>query len=171
MSTTKTATQNLATIVHESEEAAKAAAEAQAKAMAAKAKADQAQERAEAERAKAYRAFLDQVTAEYPDKRTAALDGAGAARAELEQAVRDGDNVFPPYLRWVEASIAVWETDSELAQIRHHHGVPVRATDPPVFRFDIDISAIIDQIAGELQDDAVQRIDARRIAFVNGRTA
>ena len=76
--------------------------------------------------------------------------------------------MFSAYVRWVEASVTVWEIDSELTQIRHHHGVPVRPTDPPTFRFDVDISAIIDQIASELQDDAVQRIDARRIAFVNG---
>ncbi len=90
--------------------------------------------------------------------------------AALEDAVRaDGDaGVFQAYLRWVDASVLAWEVDAELGQIRHHHGVPVRSTDPPVFRFDLDISAIIDQIALELQDDAVQRITDRRTRFVNG---
>ena len=66
---------------------------------------------------------------------------------------------------------ARWLVDELKAQIRHHHGVPVRSTDPPIFRFDIDVAAIIDTIALELQDDAERRITDRRTAFVNGRTA
>ncbi len=166
-----TKTETLTEITKAEAEAQEAAAKALAAAEAARIKADRARQRAEEERARAYRAFLDQVTADYPARRTAALDGAGAARAELEQAVRNGGNVFGAYLRWVEASVRVWEIDSELAQIRDFQGVPVRATDPPVFRFDTDISAIIDQIAAELLDEGVVRINDRRTAYVNGRTS
>jgi hypothetical protein len=162
---------NLATIVHESEAAAEAAAAAQAKALEAQTRADQARERADEERAAAYRSFLDVVVKEAPERRSAALTKAGECRAALEDAVRNGGDVFTSYRAWVEARIVIWEIDSELAQIRHHHGHSVRSTDPPVFRFDIDISVIIDQIAAELQDDAVRRITDRRTAFVNGRTA
>ncbi len=171
--TTETPTKqpNLASIVHESEEAAKAAAAAVAKAQIAQAKAEDARQRADEERAAAYREFLDKVAKEAPERRSSALTEAGERRAALEDAVRNGGNVFQEYQRWVAARIVVWEIDSELAQIRDFHGVPVRSTDPPVFRFDLDISAIVDTIALELQDDAVHRITDRRTAFVNGRTA
>jgi len=164
-------TETLEAITKAEAEAQLAAAKATAAAQVAQAKADAARERAEQERAAAYREFLDVVAREAPEKRSQALTVAGERRTALEDAVRNGGNVFQEYQRWVEARIAVWEIDSELAQIRDHHGVATRSTDPPVFRFDLDISAIIDQIALELQDDAEQRITARRTAFVNGRTA
>jgi vacuolar-type H+-ATPase subunit H len=164
-------TETLEAITRAEAEAQDAAAKATAAAQIAQAKADAARERAERERAAAYREFLDVVAREAPEKRSQALTVAGECRAALEDAVRNGGDVFTSYRAWVEARIVVWEIDSELAQIRHHHGVPVRSTDPPVFRFDTDISAIIDTIALELQDDAVQRITDRRTRFVNGRTA
>ncbi len=166
-----TKTETLNDITRAEAEAQDAAAKALAAAEAARVKADRARQRAEEERARAYKSYLDQVTAEYPEKRTAALDVAGAARAELEQAVRSGDGVFGAYLRWVEASVRAWEVDAEVAQIRDYHGVPVRSTDPPVFRFDIDISAIIDQHSLELQDEALARIADRRGAFLAGSTS
>jgi len=164
-------TETLNDITRAEADAQEAAAKALAAAEAARVKADRARQRAESERARAYKSYLDKIAAEWPAAREAATTAVGESHAALEQAVRSGDDVFRAYLRWVEASVQAWEVDSELAQIRHHHGVPVRSTDPPVFRFDIDVSAIIDQIAGELQDDAVQRITDRRTAFVNGRTA
>ena len=61
--TKTTTTQSLATIVFESEEAARAAAEAQAKAVEAARKADEARQRAEREREQANRRYLDQLDA------------------------------------------------------------------------------------------------------------
>lgn len=164
-------TETLEAITRAEQQGAEAAAKAQREAEAAKLEADRARERAERERARAYRAYLDQVTAEWPGAHEAATTALGKSRTALEEAVQSGDGVFAAYLRWVESSVRAWEVDSELARIRHHHGVPVRSTDPPTFRFDTDISAIIDQIAFEFQDEAVVRIDDRRTAFVSGRTA
>ncbi len=164
-------TETLEAITKAEAEAQDAAAKATAAAQIAQAKADAARERAERERAAAYREFLDVVAREAPEKRSQALTVAGECRAALEDAVRNGGDVFTSYRAWVAARIVVWEIDSELAQIRHHHGVPVRSTDPPVFRFDLDISAIIDTIALELQDDAMSRIVSRRTNFVNGATS
>ena len=166
-----TSSTNLASIVHESEVALKEAIAAQEKATRATQKADAARVEADAQRAVAYQDFLDVLTKEYPSSREQALSTAGESRAALEPAVRTDDGVFAAYTAWVEASIHVWELDSELAQIRDFNGVPVRSTDAPTFRFDIDISAIVDQIAYEFQDSAVQRITDRRTNFVNGRTS
>jgi vacuolar-type H+-ATPase subunit H len=163
-------TETLNDITRAEAEAQDAAAKATAAAQLAQAKADAARERAERERAAAYREFLDVVAREAPEKRSQALTVAGECRAALEDAVRNGGDVFTSYRAWVAARIVVWEVDSGLAQIRHHHGVPVRSTDPPVFRFDLDISAIVDTIALELQDDAERRITDRRTRFVNGKT-
>ncbi len=171
--TTETPTKlpNLASIVHESEEAAKAAAAAVAKAQIAQAKAEDARQRADEERAAAYREFLDKVQAEASEKRSQALTVAGECRTALEDAVRNGGDVFTSYQAWVAARIVVWEIDAELGQIRDFHGQPVRSVDPPVFSFSHDIGAIIDLIALELQEDAVQRIISRRTSFVNGATS
>jgi vacuolar-type H+-ATPase subunit H len=166
-------TETLASITRAEAEAQDAAAKATAAAQIAQAKAEAARERAERERAAAYREFLDVVAREAPEKRSQALTEVGECRAALESAVRgDGDaGVFQAYRAWVAARIVVWEIDSELAQIRDFHGVAVRSTDPPAFNFGMDVGAIVDTIALELQDDAVQRITDRRTAFVNGRTA
>ncbi len=162
---------NLATVVFESEEAAKAAAAAQAAAEAARVKADQARQRAEERRAEAYRAYLDKITAEHPAARSAALTTLSESHDALEQAVRSGDGVFRAYQTWVDASTRLWEVDAELAHIRYHHGQPARETTAPVFSFSHDVGAIIDRIAAEIQEDAQQRITARRTAFVSGRIA
>ncbi len=162
-------TETLNDITRAEAEAQDAAAKALAAAEAARVKADRARQRAEAERARAYKSYLDKIAAEWPAAREAALTVAGECRAALEDAVRNGGDVFTSYRAWVAARIVVWEIDSELAQIRHHHGVPVRSTDPPVFRFDLDISAIIDAIALELQNDAEQRTRERRAAFLSGK--
>jgi len=164
-------TETLNDITRAEAEAQDAAAKALAAAEAARAKADAARERAEQERARAYKSYLDRITAEWPAAREAATTAVGESRTALEAAVRSGDNVFGAYLRWVDASVRAWEVDSELGQIRHHHGIPSRSADAPAFRFDLDLGAIIDQIAGEFQDEAATRITDRRTAFVNGRTA
>jgi len=164
-------TTSLASIVHESEKALAEAIAAQEKATKATQRADAAQAAADAQRVVAYQDFLDVLTKEYPSSREQALSTAGESRAALEPAVRTDDGVFAAYTAWVEASIHVWELDSELAQIRDFNGVPVRSTDAPVFNFGIDIGAIVDQIAYEFQDHAAQRITDRRTNFVNGRTS
>jgi GAF domain-containing protein len=146
-----------------------AARKAQVAAESARAKADAARQRADDERKRAYKTYLDKIAQEHPAAREQALTAAGEARAALEGAVRGSGAVFPAYFQWIDASVKAWEVDSELAQIRDHHGIPVRATDPPVFRFDVDVAMIVDGIAAELQDTAVQRITARRVNFVNGR--
>jgi multidrug efflux pump subunit AcrA (membrane-fusion protein) len=173
MNTTTSASVNLASVVFESEQAAKAAAKAQRAAQLAQTKADEAREKADEERARAYKAFLDVVVKEAPERRSAALTAAGDARAALESAVRgDGDaGVFHAYLRWITARIAVWETDAELGAIRDIHGVPVRSVDPPVFSFAHDIGGIVDHIGLELQEQAAQRIVSRRTDYVNGATS
>jgi len=164
-------TETLSQITRAEAEAQAAAQKAALAAEAARHKADRARERAEQERAAAYKRYLDKIVQEHPAAREQALTAAGESRAALEQAVRTDDGVFAAYTSWVEASIHVWELDSELAQIRDFNGVPVRSTDAPVFRFDIDISAIVDQIAYEFQDNAVQRITDRRVDFVSGKAS
>jgi multidrug efflux pump subunit AcrA (membrane-fusion protein) len=164
-------TQTLEQITKAEIDAQEAAAKALAAAQIAQARADAARERAEEERARAYKSYLDKIAAEWPAARETAITTVGETRAALEQAVRSGDDVFRAYLRWVEASVLAWEVDAELGQIRHHHGVPVRSTDPPVFNFGMDVGAIVDTIALDFGDAAVHRISDRRTAFVNGRTA
>lgn len=164
--------QTLDQITRAEAEAQAVAVKAQRAAEEAQAKADRARQRAEEERARAYEGYLDKISSEWPLARATALTTAGEARQKLEHAVRgDGGDVFSTYLAWVAASVAVWECDSELAQIRNHHGLAARSTDPPAFNFAIDIGAVVDQIGFELHDDAVQRITDRRTAFVSGRQA
>ena len=166
-----TANQTLEQITKAEQDAVDAASKALAAAETAKARADQARQRAEDARAVAYRDYLDLVTTEAPEKRTAALTNAGDCQVALVAAVRDGTGVFSRYLEWVDASIHVWAVDSELTQIRDFHGQHVRSMDPPAFDFARDVATIVDGIAFDLQDHAVQSIRARREAFVNGRTA
>jgi multidrug efflux pump subunit AcrA (membrane-fusion protein) len=164
-------TETLEAITKAEAAAQEAAAKAIAAAQIAQARAEDARQRAEEERARAYKAFLDKVSKEWPLAREAAVAVVAESHATLVAAVRSGDDVFGAYLNWAHATVQAWSLDSELAQIRNHHGVPVRSTDPPSFRFDVDISAIIDRIAGEMQDEAVTRITDRRSAFVNGRVS
>jgi len=153
------------------QDAVDAAQRALAAAEQARVKADLARQRADAQRALAYKDFLDVLTKEYPSAREQAVTAVGEAYAALVAAVRSDDGVFHAYFDWVSASVQAWAVDSELAQIRDHHGIPVRATDPPTFRFDVDISMIVDGIAAGFQDSALQRIVDRRVSYVNGRTA
>ncbi len=162
-------TQTLNEITRAEADAQAAARKAQVAAEVARAKADAARQRADDERRRAYQSYLDKIAQEHPAAREQALTAAGEARAALEGAVRGDDGVFRAYFDWVSASVQTWAIDSELAQIRDHHGLPVRATDPPAFRFDVDVSMIVDGIAAEFQEDAVQKITTRRISFVNGK--
>ncbi len=169
--TTTTKPDSLEQVTRAEADAAAAAQKAQVAAEAARAKADQARQRAEERRAEAYRAYLDKITAEWPAARDAALTTQAESHDALEQAVRDGDGVFVAYQTWVAASVQVWEVDAELSHIRHFRGQPSRDAAVPVFNFSLDVGAIVDRISGELQDDAEQRITARRTDFVNGRAA
>ena len=160
---------NLASIVHESEAAAAEAAEAQAKAMAAQAKADRVRERAERERHVANETYLQWLEAEYPVARDRATTAQGEVRQALEDAVRNGGDIFTAYHSWVAASLAVWELEAALSQQRHYLGRPTREATPPAFDFGRDIGAIIDQHSMELQDEALARIRERRAAFLSGQ--
>jgi len=161
---------NLATIVHESEEAAKAAAAAQAKALEAQTRAQEAQRRADEERELANVAYLQVLESEYLDTRNAALTVQGEARSTLEDAVRAGGDIFGAYSAWVAAGVAAWGADAALSQQRHYLGRPVREATPPAFSFSHDVGAILDQHSMELQDLALARVQERRAQFLNGKT-
>jgi hypothetical protein len=160
---------NLASIVHESEQAAQEAAAAQAKALAAQHRAQEAQRRADEERQLANVAYLQVLESEYLDTRNAALTVQGDARSALERAVTGGGDIFGAYSAWVAAGGAVWESDAALSQQRHYLGRPTREATPPVFRFDIDVAAILDQHSMELQEEALERTRERRAAFLSGK--
>jgi len=170
MPTTTNKPVNLATVIHESEAAAAEAAAAQAKARELATKADVARQRAEAEREAAARRHLDTLQAQYPDARAAATTAVGDAREALEEAVRDGGDIFKSYRSWADAMVRAWEIESEVQQARHYLGVAARSTEPPRFDFGHDIAAIIDRHTLELQDAALERIRERRASFLNGAT-
>jgi membrane-bound inhibitor of C-type lysozyme len=165
------AVETLSQITRAEQDALAAAMKAAQAAEAAKARADAARKAAEDARALGYKRYLELLTSEYPEARDQATTAVGESRQSLEDAVRGSGDVFACYLRWVDASVAAWAVDSELAQIKDYHGVPVRSTDPPVFRFDVDISMIVDGIAAGFQDSALRRITERRADYVNGKVS
>ena len=175
MTTTATkptsATINLATIVFESEEAAKAAASAQATARELAAKADAARQRAEEERATASRAYLELIAAEWPDARQEATANVGETRVALETVVREGGDVIPAYFTWARASIHAWEVTEAVDRMRRFHGQNMRYQAEPAFDFGSDIGAIVNQIALELQQEAIDRIEQRRATYLRGATS
>ncbi len=175
MTTTATkttpATVHLASIVHASEEAAKAAAAAQSTARALATKADAARQRADEEQQQANGAYLDLLQSEYPDARTAATTAAGEARAALETAVRQGGDIVPAYLAWVTASIQAWEVSEAVDRMRRFHGQNMHYQSEPAFDFGSDIGAIVNQIALELQQEAIDRIEQRRATYLRGATS
>jgi len=175
MTTTATkttpATINLATIVFESEEAAKAAAAAQEKARELAAKADAARQRADEEQQQANRAYLELIAAEWPDARQDATAIVGETRAALEAAVREDGDVTPAYVAWMTASIRAWEVTEAVDRMRRFHGQNMRYQAEPVFDFGSDIGAIVNQIALELQQDAIDRIEQRRATYLRGATS
>ncbi len=161
---------NLASIVHESEQAAQEAAAAQAKAHAAQHRAQEAQRRADEERELANQRYLDLLVTEYESARTVAVTALGEARQALEDAVRGGGDIFSAYSAWVAAGVAVWGADAALSQQRHYLGRPTREATPPAFSFSHDVSAILDQHSLELQEEALARVQERRVQFLNGKT-
>ncbi len=164
-----TATQTLADITKAESDAIDVAAKAASAAEAARAKADLARQRAEDERARANKSYMDLVAEEWPEARQQAVSTVADAYQELDQAVRNGGDVFAAYRGWVGASIKAWELDEALARMRRFHGLPTRDVATPVFSFNLDVGAIIDRIGLEFQDEAVQRIDQRRADFLAGR--
>lgn len=162
---------NLATIVFESEEAAKAAAAAQATARELAAKADAARQRADEEQKQANRAYMELIAAEWPDARQEATVNVGEARVALEAAVREDGDVIPSYLAWVTASIQAWEVTEAVDRMRRFHGQNMRYQAEPAFDFGSDIGAIVNQIALELQQDAIDRIEQRRATYLRGATS
>lgn len=171
MTTTTINPVNLASIVHESEQAAAAAASAQAKARELAAKADAARQRAEAERATASRAYMELLAAEWPDARQEATAKVGETRAALEAAVREDGDVIPAYVAWMAASIQAWEVTEAGDRMRRFHGLNMRYQAEPAFDFGSDIGAIVNQIALELQQDAIDRIEQRRATYLRGATS
>ena len=175
MTTTATkttpATINLATIVFESEEAAKAAAAAQAKAIAAAQRAEAAKAEADREREAANVRFLAVLEKEHAALRASALDTQAEARTALETAVTTGDgDVFGCYRDWAAATSDVWGVDAALSEQRGYLGRPGREATAPVFNFGHDIGAILDRHSLELQDVVLDRNRERRQKFINGET-
>jgi len=169
MSTTTTASLEQITIAET--EAMDAAAKAQVAASAAVARADAARQRAEQERERANRSYLNVLVQEHTEARSTALSTMGEAHKDLDQAVRNGGDVFGAYIAWVDASVNVWEIDEALARMRRFFGLPARDVATPVFNFNLDVGVIVDQVSLEAQDKAVQRIDQRRAEYLAGRTS
>ena len=166
-----TATMTLADVTKAEQDAVDAATKALAAAEAAKARADRAREHADRERGAANRDYLGLLTDEWPEARQQAVSTVGEAYQALDQAVRNGEDVFAAYRGWVSASIAAWEVDEGLGRMRRFHGVNMRETPAPSFAFGVDIGALLDQVSLELQDEAVERIDQRRQKFLAGKEA
>jgi hypothetical protein len=166
-----TANQTLDQITRAEAEAQDAAAKALAAAEVARHKADRARERAEQEREVANRAYLDLLAEEWPDARRQATTTVADAYQVLDQAVRNGGDVFVAYRGWVGASIKAWELDEALGRMRRFHGVSMRESPAPVFNFGLDVGAIIDRIGLEFQDEAVQRIDQRCASYLAGKAS
>jgi len=164
-----TATASLAEITRAEQDALAAATKAAHAAEVARRKADAARERAEQERVAANREYLDTLTREHPAARLAAVEKQAAARHDLDQSVRGDGDIFCSYLDWVTASIQSWEIDESLARMRRFHGIDMRESPAPTFNFGLDVGAVVDQIALELEDEAISRIDARRASFLAGR--
>lgn len=164
-------TETLEAITRAEQQAAEAAAKAQRDAEAAKAKADQARERAERERAQANRAYLDLLAAEWPDACQQAMTTVGETRAALEAVVRQGGDLIPAYVAWMTAVIHAWEVTEAVDRVRRFHGQSMRYQGEPVFDFGSDIGAIVNQLALELQQDAIDRIEQRRANYLAGREA
>jgi len=163
------ATMTLADVTKAELDAMDAATSALAAAEQAKTKADAARERAEKERATANREFMAMLVSEHPAARVVAVDKQAAARHDLDLAVRGDGDIFTRYLDWIGASIQTWEIDESLARMRRFHGLPTRDVPTPAFNFGLDVGVILDQVSLELQDEAVQHIDARRASFLAGR--
>jgi predicted transcriptional regulator len=114
---------------------------------------------------------MDLLTDEWPDARQQAVTTVADAYQSLDQAVRNGEDVFVANRGWVDASIRAWEIDEGLGRMRRFHGVNMRETPAPTFAFGVDVAVILDQVSLELQDEAVQRIDQRRAEYLAGRTS
>ncbi len=166
-----TKTQTLAEITRAEAAAAEAAQKALAASEAARLRADAARERAERERDAANRAYLALLTAEHRDRSAAALEELGESRAALENAIASGGNVFRAYSRWAKSRTLVWECDAEINQQRYFLGAAHRETPPPELHFTNDISAILDHLSLELQDEALNRIRERKSAYLQGKTS
>lgn len=169
MSTTKTATQNLATIVFESEQAAAEAAAAQAKAIAAAQKADEARRRVEEEQREANRRYLAVLEREYPERRDALTEVVGSTHAALVAAVTNGGNVTSAYLDWTRARVDLWALDQELHGQRGYLGRPARIESPPSFSFAAEVGQIVDHVCMSLVDDAQTAYQERRANYLAGK--
>lgn len=160
---------NLASIVHESEEAAKEATAAVAKANAAQRRAAEAAAKVDAQAVERAREYLAILTSEYPAEHERLITALVESRHALEDAVASGGHVFTEYLNWVRANVAVWALDEALAAARERVGqISGRTPNPPSFNFAIDVANIVDTLAMQAQDDALAAIRERRANFMRG---
>ena len=164
-----TATQILADVTKAEQDASDAASKAVAAAEQAKAKADAARSKAEQERQDANHRYLDLLVAEYESARTVAVTNLGEARESLTVAVKDGGDVFANYISYVKANVAVWQIESALAEQRSYLGKPTRETTPPSFSFVHDVAEIIDNVAYDAMDSAIQANRDRKANYLAGR--
>jgi len=164
-----TATQILADVTKAEQDAANAASKAVAAAEQAKTKADIARSKAEQERQDANHRYLDLLVDEHESARTVAVTALGEARELLTVAVKDGGDVFANYISYVRASVAVWQIESALAEQRSYLGKPTRETTPPSFSFQYDVAEIVDNVAYEAMDEAIQANRDRKSNYLAGR--
>ena len=164
-----TMTKNLAEATKAEQDAVTAAATAIAVAEQARVKADAARERAERERQDANHRFLAVLEQEHEAARTVAVTTLGEARESLTVAVKTAGDVFANYISYVKASVAVWQIESALAEQRSYLGKPTRETTPPSFSFQYDVGAILDNLALEAMDEAIQANRDRKANYLAGK--
>ena len=77
--------------------------------------------------------------------------------------------MFASYAALVRASVAVWQLESGLAEQRHCLGKTTRETPPPSFSFQFDVGAIVDNVAYDAMDSAIQANRDRKASYLAGR--
>jgi hypothetical protein len=159
----------LADVTKAEQDAVDAATKALALAEQAKTKADAARVEADRERQDANHRYLDLLVDEHESARIVAVTALGEARESLTVAVKDGGDVFASYLVYVRASVAVWQLESAIAEQRSYLGKPTRETTPPVFSFQFDVAEIIDNVAHDAMDDAIQANRDRKASYLAGK--
>ncbi len=164
-----TSTMTLADVTRAESDAVDAATKALAAAEQAKAKADAARVEADRERQDANHRYLDLLVDEHESARTVAVTALGEARESLTVAVKDGGDVFGNYISYVKANVAVWQLEAALSEQRSYLGKPTRETTPPSFSFVHDVAEIIDNVAHDAMDSAIQANRDRKASYLSGK--
>ncbi len=164
-------TETLSQITKAEAEAQDAAAKALAAAEEARHKADAARERAELQREQANKDFLDVLTAEYSEARSAALTKQAEARRVFEKAVlgESGDDVYVAYRHLVAASLAAWAVEDAIASQRYLLGRATRESNPPTFNFSTDLASVLNHHALVVQQEVIEATRSRRAMFLGGK--